>query len=383
MSVAAAKQLSTRVGAGQTEPTQRRNEMGSLNALKRLIRDQEHHQRFCKINIVVEWLPEKIRYVANRKAINDPLPWDKPLVLAPPKPSLVILSFIAAPLAISAIVISIIFNFGHSIADNSLRFVGVCGLGTAVTLFAYGAGIRGPNEFHRWFVVGSGAAWLTILGSASIGAATQLEPFSTVALIGSWASMWAMWRSVGYDFRTARLSVGLLSQVELGELMDAREDPLVRANQALSTVERRLESRRRLAERLEVDVERYQELLNLSKSEVEAIAQTLRHEVQRESRLSLGLSILVNVLFFGLGIAVTLLAKWEPARRFVAATKARNGSRRYRYVKQGFSLAEQLASHPPRPADCRERQGTVVLLRRLGDPLDISPSLTFATLGRS
>jgi hypothetical protein len=245
----------------------------------------------------------------DRDSTDDPLPWDKPLVFEPLKLWVVILSFAAALAAISVFVISIVFNFGYSVADNALRFVGVCGLGTAVTIFVYGAGIRGPHQFHRWFVAAAGAAWLTVLGFASIGAAMQMKPFSAVALTGSMVSMWATSRSVGYDFRTARLSMGLLSQAELGELMDAREDPLIRANRALASVVQRLESRRQLAERLEADVTRYQELLNLSKTEVDAIAQTLRREVQRESRQGLWLSILVNALFFGLGVAVTLLAK--------------------------------------------------------------------------
>jgi hypothetical protein len=68
-----------------------------------------------------------------------------------------------------------------------------------------------------------------------------------------------------------------------------------------------LPPRSRLAERLQDDVARHRELLALDRQEVEAVAQTFRLEVRREGRRSFVASLLVNAIFFGLGVLVTVL----------------------------------------------------------------------------
>lgn len=82
---------------------------------------------------------------------------------------------------------------------------------------------------------------------------------------------------------------------------------LTETTQVIHAIEKEVKARSRLAERLQTDVETHKRLLALEGPEVEAIAQTLRLEVQREGRRSLWVGFLVNALFFGLGVFVTRL----------------------------------------------------------------------------
>jgi hypothetical protein len=82
---------------------------------------------------------------------------------------------------------------------------------------------------------------------------------------------------------------------------------LAESTRVMAEIEREVKARSALAERLEADVERHRELLALNRSEVEAVAQTLRTEVHREGRRSLWTGLFINAAFFGLGILVTLL----------------------------------------------------------------------------
>jgi hypothetical protein len=82
---------------------------------------------------------------------------------------------------------------------------------------------------------------------------------------------------------------------------------LTESTRVMAEIQREVTARSALAERLQRDVERHQELLALNREEVEAVAQTLRVEVQREGRRSFWAGVLVNAFFFGLGIVVTLL----------------------------------------------------------------------------
>jgi hypothetical protein len=82
---------------------------------------------------------------------------------------------------------------------------------------------------------------------------------------------------------------------------------LAESTRVIAEIEREVQARSNLAKRLQADVKRHRELLELNRSEVEAVAQTLRVEVQREGRRGFWASVVVNAIFFGLGIVVTLL----------------------------------------------------------------------------
>jgi len=92
---------------------------------------------------------------------------------------------------------------------------------------------------------------------------------------------------------------------EKKETLEARVDTLTtslrEATQLISQVEGEIESRTELATKLRDDVERYNQLKNLSSSEVEAVAQVLRGELRSEGTKSFWKAVLLNFVFFILG----------------------------------------------------------------------------------
>jgi hypothetical protein len=77
--------------------------------------------------------------------------------------------------------------------------------------------------------------------------------------------------------------------------------------EVIEAIREEVEANQRLADRLQADVQTHRELLRLNQSEVEAVAQVVAGEVRREGRRGLYFSIVLNALFFGLGVLVTLL----------------------------------------------------------------------------
>jgi hypothetical protein len=82
---------------------------------------------------------------------------------------------------------------------------------------------------------------------------------------------------------------------------------LEESSTVIREIEREVTARRALAQRLQADVARHRELLNLNRDEVEAVAQTLRVEVQSEARRGFWLNFLLSALFFVLGVVATLV----------------------------------------------------------------------------
>lgn len=82
---------------------------------------------------------------------------------------------------------------------------------------------------------------------------------------------------------------------------------LSEATALIAEIEKEVKARKALADQLGQDVERGRNLLKLNREEVEAVAQTFRAEVRREGRRSLLMSIVINAVFFGLGVLVTLI----------------------------------------------------------------------------
>lgn len=99
-------------------------------------------------------------------------------------------------------------------------------------------------------------------------------------------------------------------KLKLGETPIDRIDRLSRALkesiELTSEIESEIRSRHQVVEKLKEDVERYEELSSIKASEVEAVAQTIRGEIKRESNKSLFKSTAINFLFFIAGIIVTL-----------------------------------------------------------------------------
>jgi len=84
---------------------------------------------------------------------------------------------------------------------------------------------------------------------------------------------------------------------------------LSEALQLITEIGNEIESRRILVSKLENDIKTYEQVAALKQSEVEAIAQVLRVEVREEARRSFWRDFLVKLLFFVMGVVVTLLLK--------------------------------------------------------------------------
>ncbi len=77
--------------------------------------------------------------------------------------------------------------------------------------------------------------------------------------------------------------------------------------EVIEAIRQEVDANQRLVDRLQADVETHKELLRLHQSEVEAVAQVVAGEVRREGRRGLYFSFVLNAVFFGLGVLVTLL----------------------------------------------------------------------------
>jgi hypothetical protein len=95
-----------------------------------------------------------------------------------------------------------------------------------------------------------------------------------------------------------------------GETIEDRVSRLTRsleeATALIGNIESEIQARSDLATQLQEDLDRYNKLVEIKKPEVEAIAQLLRGELQKEGRSTFWKGVLVNFLFFVLGAAASL-----------------------------------------------------------------------------
>jgi hypothetical protein len=82
---------------------------------------------------------------------------------------------------------------------------------------------------------------------------------------------------------------------------------LSEATKIIGNIELEIKARSTLAEQLESDAARYEELIKLKKPEVEAVAQLLRGELQKEGKATFWKGFVVNLLLFVLGAIVSWL----------------------------------------------------------------------------
>lgn len=82
---------------------------------------------------------------------------------------------------------------------------------------------------------------------------------------------------------------------------------LSESTKVMAEIEREVKARGELADRLQADVKRHEELLKLNRAEVEAVAQTFRTEVHREGMRGFWYQAVLNVIFFAAGVLVTLI----------------------------------------------------------------------------
>jgi len=94
----------------------------------------------------------------------------------------------------------------------------------------------------------------------------------------------------------------------LEDKITALTENLQSSSSVISEIEAEIEKRSEIAEKLKGDVQRYEQLKELSQSQVEAVAQTIRSEITGESRKSIWrnaiMTFVIALVFFFLGFWV-------------------------------------------------------------------------------
>ena len=113
----------------------------------------------------------------------------------------------------------------------------------------------------------------------------------------------------------AAISYFLLARMKLKSAGETLEDRIERylsavrdAARAIDEIDGAIEERRKVVEELQEDKTKYDSLLELSASEVEAVMQSLSVPIKKEAKKSRMLSIVIGISSFILGSCVTALA---------------------------------------------------------------------------
>jgi t-SNARE complex subunit (syntaxin) len=84
---------------------------------------------------------------------------------------------------------------------------------------------------------------------------------------------------------------------------------LAEVTNLISQIEAEVRTRSALVEKLKKDAELYNQIVEINKPEVEAVAQLLRGELKQESKKNFWLGVAVNFVFFVLGALTGFLLK--------------------------------------------------------------------------
>jgi hypothetical protein len=84
-------------------------------------------------------------------------------------------------------------------------------------------------------------------------------------------------------------------------------ESLAEARQLIDQIEKQIESRTVLAAKLQGDIEAYDQLAAVKQSQVEAVARLLRDLLRENGQRSLRQNIAISIVFFVLGVIVTVL----------------------------------------------------------------------------
>jgi len=88
----------------------------------------------------------------------------------------------------------------------------------------------------------------------------------------------------------------------LGIRINKLTSALKESSRLVSEVEGEIAERQSLVAELQRDAERYQQLVTINKEQVEAVTQLLQGELRKEGSKSFWKGVLVNFIFFGLGV---------------------------------------------------------------------------------
>jgi len=113
--------------------------------------------------------------------------------------------------------------------------------------------------------------------------------------------------SVGAEILKAKIEAKVRER--RGETTAVRIEKLFQAlsesTRMIASIERELNERSGLVQRLRDDCKRYDELAKLKGAEVEAVVQSLRGELRKEGKRSFWQAVGLNFLFFLAGVVVS------------------------------------------------------------------------------
>ncbi len=82
---------------------------------------------------------------------------------------------------------------------------------------------------------------------------------------------------------------------------------LQEATKIISNIESEVKERSAIADKLQKDIKHYDKLAKLKKSDIEAVTQLLRGELEKSNKKSFWAGFATNFLFFALGAVVTII----------------------------------------------------------------------------
>lgn len=154
---------------------------------------------------------------------------------------------------------------------------------------------------HQWVV----PVTLGLLGAILIPLGVVLH-LGGITVPGVFAGIFALALTLDYFFIAEDSNPILGRRDPTRDRVKKLVAALSESTKVMEAIRREVDSNQQLVDRLQADVQTHQ-LLGLDRNEVEAVAQVVASEVRREGRRGLYVTLALNLLFFGLGVLVTLL----------------------------------------------------------------------------
>jgi conjugal transfer/entry exclusion protein len=121
------------------------------------------------------------------------------------------------------------------------------------------------------------------------------------------AALVIFFNPVGMSFRTTREKVQESPDETLASKLRELSEAMSRSSCLVAEVENTLHAKQALVEQLKSEAATATTLASLSQEQRDAVANQLRSEVDKGGRKALWLGVLVNLVFFGLGVFISTL----------------------------------------------------------------------------
>lgn len=107
--------------------------------------------------------------------------------------------------------------------------------------------------------------------------------------------------SLAYEFFAKKEK----KQETLEDRINKLTSALQESSHLITSVESEIQSRQKLVSELQDDAQRYEKLISMNQEQVDAVAQVLQGELQKESKKSFWKGVAVNFIFFIMGAVVS------------------------------------------------------------------------------